>query len=92
MPPVGNTVDAETANFTNTIGASELATVWTDLDFDPEQRAVYYARVLENPSCRHTGWRCREGNDEAHTADCDDPSVPKTLQERAWTSPIWYGR
>jgi hypothetical protein len=49
LPPVGNTVDASNANFTNTIGASELATVWTDPDFDPKQSAFYYARVIEIP-------------------------------------------
>ena len=52
LPPVGNTVDIENANWTNTIGASELATVWTDPDFDPGQKAFYYARVLEIPTPR----------------------------------------
>jgi hypothetical protein len=52
LPPVGNTVDVENANWTNTIGASELGTVWTDPDFDPDQSAFYYARVLEIPTPR----------------------------------------
>ncbi len=50
LPPVGNTVDAETANFTNTIGASELGIVWTDPDFDATKRTFYYARVIEIPN------------------------------------------
>jgi hypothetical protein len=52
LPPVGDTVDIEAANWTNTIGGSELATVWTDPDFDADQRAFYYARVLEIPTPR----------------------------------------
>ena len=52
LPPVGNTVDIEAANWTNTIGASELGTVWTDPDFDPKESAFYYARVLEIPTPR----------------------------------------
>jgi hypothetical protein len=52
LPPVGNTVDLEAANWTNTIGASELATVWTDPDFDAGQKAFYYARILEIPTPR----------------------------------------
>ncbi len=57
--PVGNTVDLEAANWTNTIGASELLAVWTDPDFDPEQKAFYYARVLEIPTPR---WVLYEAN------------------------------
>ncbi|MEE8260942.1 MAG: DUF3604 domain-containing protein, partial [Gammaproteobacteria bacterium] len=82
--PVGNTVVAETANFTNTIGASELATVWTDPDFDPTQKAFYYARVIEIPTPR---W----STIEAFRFGIPIPEgAPVSTQERAYTSPIWY--
>jgi hypothetical protein len=84
LPPVGNTVDIEAANWTNTIGASELATIWTDPDFDAQQRAFYYVRVLEIPTPRwllydkvRLGAKIPEGAQLIH-------------QERAYTSPIWY--
>jgi len=84
LPLVGNTVDVQAANWTNTIGASELGAVWTDPDFDPEQSAFYYARVLEIPTPRWVvydafrfGVEIPEGADTTH-------------QERAYTSPIWY--
>jgi hypothetical protein len=84
VPPVGSTVDVENATFTNTIGAPELITVWEDPDFDPAQRAFYYARVLEIPTPRWTAY-------DAKHYGLDLPSdVPMTLQERAYTSPIWY--
>ncbi|MEH6587045.1 MAG: DUF3604 domain-containing protein [Halioglobus sp.] len=84
LPPVGNTVDLEAANWTNTIGASELATVWVDPDFDPKVDAFYYARVIEIPTPRWVlydivryGIKAPEGAALIH-------------QERAYTSPIWY--
>ena len=84
LPPVGNTVDAKTANYTNTIGASELATVWTDPDFDSQQRAFYYVRVLEIPTPR---W----STIEAFRFGIPIPEgAPVSTQERAYTSPIWY--
>ncbi len=84
LPPVGNTVDAETANFTNSIGASELGTVWTDPDFDPQQHAFYYARVIEIPTPR---W----STIEAFRFGIPIPEgAPVSTQERAYTSPIWY--
>jgi len=84
LPPVGNTVDLEAANWTNTIGASELATVWVDPDFNPKHKAFYYARVIEIPTPRwivydavRYGAKIPEGATKIH-------------QERAYTSPIWY--
>ncbi len=84
LPPVGNTVDIAAANWTNTIGASELGTVWTDPDFDPAQRAFYYARVLEIPTPRWVVYDAfRFGKELPKEAET-------TGQERAYTSPIWY--
>jgi len=84
LPPVGNTVDAKTANFTNTIGASELGTVWTDPNFDAKQKAFYYARVIEIPTPRWSTY-------EAFRFGIPIPEgAPVSTQERAYTSPIWY--
>ena len=84
VPPVGNTVDVARATYTNSIGASELLTAWTDPDFDPAERAFYYLRVLEIPTPRWTAY------------DSYRYGVPLVKgdsgihQERAYTSPIWY--
>ena len=84
IPPVGNTVDIAAANWTNTIGASELGTVWTDPDFDPGQRAFYYARVIEIPTPRWVVY-------DAFRYGIDIPEGAETIhQERAYTAPIWY--
>jgi hypothetical protein len=84
LPPVGNTVDVAAANWTNTIGASELATVWVDPDFDPKQSAFYYARVLEIPTPRWVVY-------DAFRFGVDIPEGAETIhQERAYTAPIWY--
>ena len=85
LPPVGNTVDTKAATWTNTIGSPELITVWTDPDFDPDQPAVYYARVLEIPTPRWTAYDAVRFGIEMPSSD-----VPMTTQERAYTSPIWY--
>jgi len=84
LPPVGNTVDIEAANWLNTIGASELGTVWTDPDFDPKQKAFYYARVIEIPTPRWVVY-------DAFRFGTEIPEGAETThQERAYTSPIWY--
>ncbi len=84
LPPVGNTVDVANATWTNTIGAPELLTVWTDPDFDPDLPAVYYARVIEIPTPR---WTAYEAKRFGVTMSSE---VPMITQERAYTSPIWY--
>jgi hypothetical protein len=71
-------------------GADSLCTVWHDPDFDPALHAFYYVRVLENPTCRWNTWRCNALPSDQRPPSCDDPTVPKTIQERAWSSPIWY--
>jgi len=84
VPAVGNTVDAATASYTNTIGASELGTVWTDPDFDAAQKAFYYARVLEIPTPRWSTF-------DAFRFGLPIPEgAPISTQERSYTSPIWY--
>jgi hypothetical protein len=84
--PVGNTIDAKTASFTNTIGSSELGAVWTDPDFDPKEKAFYYARVIEIPTPRWT-------TIDAFRFGVPIPEgAPVSTQERAYTSPIWYIR
>jgi len=84
LPPVGNTVDIEAANWTNTIGASELATVWVDPDFDEDLKAFYYARVIEIPTPRWVLY------DKVRLGASVPDEATLTLQERAYTSPIWY--
>ena len=79
-------------------GADALCAVWTDPAFDPAERAVWYARVVENPTCRWTTRACNAGGvrceDPATVGPgfeaCCEPKVPKTVQERSWTSPIWF--
>ena len=71
-------------------GFSHLCSVWRDPDFNPAQRSVYYMRAVENPSCRYTTWQCLGIPEADRPDDCDNTAIPKTIQERAWSSPIWY--
>jgi hypothetical protein len=84
VPPVGNTVDVPNASYSNSIGDPELITVWRDPDFDASSRAFYYARVIEIPTPRWTAY------DAKYFKVKMPPEVPMTIQERAYTSPIWY--
>ena len=84
LPPVGNTVDVKNASYTNTIGNAELSGFWTDPDFDPKVPSCYYIRVLEIPVPRWSTY-------DAKTLGVDLPKgTPASIQERAWSSPIWY--
>ena len=84
LPPVGSTVDVANATWTNTIGSPELIAVWKDPDFDPKLRAVYYVRVIEIPTPRWTAY------DQKRFGIKMSDNVPMSVQERAYTSPIWY--
>ena len=81
---MGNTVDVKNATWTNTIGSSELISVWSDPEFDPKVTASYYARVLEIPTPRWTAYEAKRFGIEM------DEEIPMVTQERAYTSPIWY--
>jgi hypothetical protein len=85
VPAVGSTVNFEEATYTNTIGASELAVVWEDPQFRPEEQSFYYVRVIEIPTPRWTAH-------DARRFDLRDvsPEIPLAIQERAFTSAIWY--
>ncbi|WP_419740642.1 DUF3604 domain-containing protein [Ruegeria sp.] len=84
IPAVGNTVDVDTASWTNTIGTAELVTVWSDPDFDPNERAFYYVRAIEIPTPRWILYdKLRFG------AELPEDAI-LTHQERAYSSPIWY--
>jgi len=84
IPAVGNTVDVENATWSNTIGDPELITLWEDPDFNPSLKAFYYARVIEIPTPRWTAYDAKRYNVKV------SEEVPMTIQERAYTSPIWF--
>jgi hypothetical protein len=84
LPSVGNTVDVTKATYTNSIGSPELMGTWTDKSFDPKQPALYYVRVLLIPTPRWSTY------DAVRSGLPVLPDVPSSVQERAWSSPIWY--
>ena len=84
LPAVGNTVDLKTGKYANSIGSASLASTWTDPEFDPKVRAFYYARVLEIPTPR---WSTIAA---AKLGVPIPGKLPVSIQERAWSSPIWY--
>jgi hypothetical protein len=84
LPPVGNTVNVKEATYTNAIGAPYLTAYWRDPQFNPKERAFYYVRVLEIPTPRWTT------HDARFFGVALPKDVPASIQERAYTSPIWY--
>lgn len=82
-------VDTETCETSGT-GYDTLCATWTDPEFDPMLSAYYYVRVIENPTCRWSTYDCSSIAEADRPPSCSDPRVPETIQERAWTSPIWY--
>jgi hypothetical protein len=85
LPPVGNTVDPATARYTNEIGSATLSTIWRDPEFDPTRPGFYYARILEIPTPRHSTFDALALGRDPKTLE-----QPWSIQERAYTSPIWY--
>jgi len=88
--PNDASVDTNTCERSGT-GATTLCGVWQDPEHDPGVRAVYYARVIENPSCRYPAYECLNADGDAKPAFCTDGSVALEVQDRAWSSPIWVG-
>ena len=84
VPAVGSTINKQTLQYTNSIGSVELQGTWTDPEFDPHQNAFYYVRVLEIPTPRWSMF------DAKALGIPHPPDVNETIQERAYTSPIWY--
>jgi hypothetical protein len=83
-PDNGARVDLSDCSTSPGTGAAELKTVWRDPDFDASEEAFYYVRVLENPTCRWSTWDAIRAGAEPRS------DLPATLQERAWSSPIWF--
>ena len=82
-PDNGATVDLSSCSTNDETGAAELTALWQDPDFDPDERAFYYVRALENPSCRWSTW------DAIRAGVKPNPSMHATIQDRAWSSPVW---
>jgi len=85
LPAVGNTVDTSTALYANSIGAPQLSVTWEDPDFNADQNAFYYVRAIEIPTPRHSLFDAL-----ALGIPVEDTGWPATIQERAYSSPIWY--
>jgi len=83
-PDNGAQVDPRDCSFPDDLGAGELSATWQDPDFNPGERAFYYARALENPTCRWSTW------DAIRNGTAPRPDLQATIQERVWSSPIWY--
>ena len=83
-PDNGARVDLADCSVTADAGVTELKTLWRDPEFDPSVEAFYYVRVLENPTCRWSTW------DAVRAGEQPRSDLPQTIQERAWSSPIWY--
>ena len=90
----GDAQNAASVNLDNCIqsgtGFAQLCAVWRDPQFEPEQPAVYYMRAVENPACRYSALQCAQLPAAERPADCALPQVRRAIQERAWSSPIWY--
>jgi hypothetical protein len=83
-PDNGAKVDINDCSISQGVGAGELKAAWTDPDFNPDHRAFYYVRALENPTCRWSTW------DAIRAGVAPRPDLQTTIQERVWSSPIWY--
>ncbi len=83
-PDNGAQVDLSDCSISDDNGDAELRSVWTDPDFNASQRALYYVRILENPTCRWSTW------DAIRSGVAPREGIAKTIQERAWSSPIWF--
>lgn len=88
-PDSAATVDIDTCQVSGP-GESQLCATWRDPAFDPQQAAAWYVRVVENPSCRWSWRQCLSLPADERPPTCSDAGIPRMIQERAWTSPVWY--